>query len=218
MASLTLDDARSVVRDYIDGVNDTTRFPNGTLDRHLKGALSALLGVYVKRGDDRLVEVLASSTDASGHLSLSTSDPVDIRGVALVSGTARVSIGRIASHERGTDHAAVESLEVSLVRKFDIPAVSSNPLVYHASAASTAMSFEAFDHLVCIYAALALSTKDKERRQDLEALRTMYEDAVFSRPPTVTTREPVRGNVRRPSIVYWYDAGNRRICLSNAVL
>lgn len=216
MASLTLDDARLVVRDYLDAVNDTTRFPSATLDRHLKGALSALLGRYVKQGDDRLVEVYTGNTDANGLLSLSTPDPMDIRGVSQVVGTARRAVGRIAAHERGTNHLAVVALEVTLVRKFDIPATSTNALVYNAAAPSTAISSEAFDNLVCVYAAIALSTKDKERRQDLEALRQLYEAAVFDRGPTVTVREPPgRGGSRNSGLVFWYDAANRRIALSN---
>lgn len=211
MASLTLTEARAVVRDYLDAVSDTERYPDATIDRHLRGALSAAIRKYVKDGDDRLIEVV-SLTPSAGFADLSTYDPIDIRGVSRVEGNSRIPLGRTVPQDRGPPATDAMTIEVALCRKYDVPASASNPLLYASGAPANAVSHEAFDHLVCAWAAQACATKDKERRLDLAPIVSRFESAVFYSPPTVTTRSSVRGGrtfVERYR--YWWDAANRRI-------
>jgi hypothetical protein len=215
MAAMTLTEARAAVRQILD--SSSVRWTDGNIDSALKSCLSALLGQYVLRGGDRLREIVALTTNGSGQSDLASYDPFEITGVALVSGAIRTPLNRVSGVARGYAVEEAKTIEVELIRKFDIPATPSNPLFYNVNADADAIVDPAMEQLVVLWAARDLSLKDKDRRSDIIEVADRYEGAVMNRVTTAKSASFGKSRTvgQRP-LEWFYIPGSRTLGLCRA--
>lgn len=175
---LTLAQARLAVEDFLDDAANV-RWSDANIDVALKYALSMCQNDYISAGGDRFDEVLSTSTTSAGVVDLSSYDPIKLQGVSLTVGTRLFPLTEVGFEERGLDDGTVRSIAIRFVRTFVLPTTTSHPLV--GNGATSAKTWFAFDHWICIKAALYCSTKDGERRSDLEALeKEARENVIFT--------------------------------------
>ena len=160
--TLTLATARFTVLDHLD--DDNTRWSEAQVDRALSYALSQTLFDYASGGGDRFDVTEALSTTA-GSLSLATRVPILIRGVSLLVGQRYFPLTQRPIEDRSITDDQTRSLQVRYVRAYALPTDSTHPLV--GVGATPALSWDGFDHWVCLRAAMFASTKDAELRNEL---------------------------------------------------
>lgn len=197
---MILSDARSLVQEYLDAASDP-RWDSANIDDALEGQMSLTLNEYTEGGGERLLEIVSVTTDSTGKVDLSAYDPMHIRSCAIVRNGRRYILGRTSAMER-VDAAKADTLEVIMMRKWGVSTNALDPLIY--SAAATANSWDAMEHLICIRAAIELAVKDEDTRKALKALEARYLRGVMSTTSAHGARPmPGRRRVRSPYTWAW---------------
>jgi hypothetical protein len=163
---LTLAQARTVVQDHLD--DDATRWSTAQIDTGLSLGLSTCLHDYVSGGGDRFDVVASFTSTSAGLIDLSAVSPLTIRGITLQVGSRYYPITQRQIEHRSIDDAVSRTFEIRYSRILTLPVTTSHPLV--GDGATSAGSWDAFDHWVCVRAAAFCSVKDAELRQELTAL------------------------------------------------
>jgi hypothetical protein len=176
---LTLAQARDIVEDFLDD-NTNSRWSVAQIDTALGYALNSCLNDYLAGGGERLHEIVNVSTDALGKADLSSYNPNFIAGITLSVGNREFRIPEVSWEERGLNDSQIRPLSIRLLRTFSIPSTTSHPLV--GVGATGAKTWPAFEHWVCIRAALFCSTKDAEDRADLQRLESEARDNALVLP------------------------------------
>ncbi|MEK9722175.1 MAG: hypothetical protein VW405_01660 [Rhodospirillaceae bacterium] len=179
--TLTLSDARTIVADYLDDANNI-RWSTTQIDTALDSAIDRCVQDYVADGGERFTEeVNVSSSASDGSVDLSTYDPLHIAGV-------RVKVGEIYYPVHAVKRGKIEradnvarDLYIQIVRRPDSPVATDDLLVsYQSGGADVSMGAHlAFDHWVCVRAAIQLSSKDAEQRDDLKAIEADHRRSVL---------------------------------------
>ena len=196
--TLTLAQARAVTLDHLDD-NDSedpnARWSNAQVDVGLALALSSCLSDYVSEGGDRFDLELSAST-TSGALDMSSYSPLYIRGMTMLYGNRYWPLEALRAEDRGIQDADTKSLQVRYVREYALPTTTTHPLV--GVGATAANSWDAFDHWICIRAAIHCSIKD----DDLRATLTTQEEAIRT---TVLLRPKLPSAVAFPKPTSYYS-------------
>ncbi len=209
---LTLAEARDVVEDFLDDASNV-RWSTSQVDVALKYALSMCLNDYISAGGDRFDEVLSTTSTTSGTVDLSSYDPVKIQGMTMTVGTRQFPITEIAYEERGLEDSVARSVVLRFVRSYVLPTTTSHALV--GNGATAAKSWFAFDHWICIKAALYCSIKDADPRPELAALeKEARENVVFTTSIPKSLAFPQRPHWYSTWIGFSWKADSQKIVLS----
>lgn len=176
--TLTLSDARTVVRDHLD--DDGTRWSDAQVDRALQWSLSQCLNDYVGGGGERFDSLLETTTDATGLKSLSAENPMVLRGVSLKVGNRYYPLRAASLDERNRDDQVARTIQIRYVKTYALPTTATHPLV--GSGATAAGSWDAFDHWICLRAAQFCTTKDAENRSELHFLEQSMASSIMTVP------------------------------------
>ncbi|MBL0320575.1 MAG: hypothetical protein IPP74_14965 [Alphaproteobacteria bacterium] len=173
MSTLTLAQARTIVADHLDdndASNPNERWSTTQIDTALQYALSKCLDDYLANGGERF-DVLASKTSTtSGVCDLTTEDPLVVKGLSVQFGNSYYPIKANKTEDRGLADSTSRTVQVRYVPRMAIPTTTSHPLV--GSGATAYNSWYAFDHWVCVQAAIFCAVKDAELRAELQSLNS----------------------------------------------
>lgn len=188
MANLTLTEGRAKVLKHLDdesGITGTSRFnPDGAftdLDIELANSASKCISDVTAGGRDEFIEESTVTTSATdGTVSLSSLGAVDLRSVVIDLGNAGFGkVKPIRRQDRLYLDLVARSLIVGFVREYPFPTNPAHPLI--GNGATAANTWLAFDHWVCVRAALALGCKDKVLGPALSALEADQRQSVVGR-------------------------------------
>ena len=164
---MNLQEARQRVYYYLDddgtGTLDGARWTLAEVDQHLRHALDAVCTTYAAQGGTRLDELVDATTTTSGYLDLLSYRPLQIQSVALKSGNTFLPVSPVASREFQQTCTTVQTFQIRMVRSPVFPTVTTDQILYGPN-----LSFESIDELICLKAARAALTKDKEVDTSLE--------------------------------------------------
>lgn len=174
---LTLAQARTTVLEHLD--DDGTRWSTTQVDRALSLALSQCVDDYIASGGERFDLVDDVATDSLGVVDLGSLDPLVVRAVSVREGYAYTPLRIRALEDIDAPDETVRTLRIRYVPKFALPAGASDPL-----AGDAGVSWDTFDHWVCVRAAIFASTKDAEDRPELVALEKQLAASILTLPRT----------------------------------
>lgn len=208
MAGLTVAEARQLVSQYLDDVNQR-RWPESQINTALQYSLAQCLSQYVEEGGTLFDQEVSLSTNSSGLCSLaSLGNIIRIGPVQYVTGSAPYSYWPVLPakvRDREVDVPGVYNLRITYVKEYTLSANGNYPLV--GDGAVGAPSTHAFDAWVCAEAAVLLGVSDNDNRPGLEALRQRLEEAAFHKlnnPRTMPLSVPVyrHPNMRNLSYIF----------------
>lgn len=177
--TLTLAQARDVVEDLLDD-SGNARWSTAQIDVGLGYGLSTCLHEYVSYGGDRFDIIGSFNTTTSGEADLSSVSPLHVKGLNLLVGSRYWPIPELKQEQRNVLDDTVRTLSIRYTRAYEIPSNSAHPLV--GVGATAASSFDAFEHWVCLRAALYCSLKDAEARPEIRALEQEAAKVVIETP------------------------------------
>lgn len=175
--TLTLADARTVVADHLDDASND-RWSSSQIDTGLSFALSQCIDEYLSSGGDRFDELLDTTSNTSGEVSVSTQDPLVIKGVTMLQGSRYWPIKAFPVEQKNIIDDTARTLQVRYVRRFNLPTTTTHKIVGNGATAGN--SWDAFDHWICIKAAIFLSAKDADPRPELHKIAEDLRYSVMS--------------------------------------
>lgn len=202
MAATTLADARIIVADHLDDPNNR-RWTTTQIDRALQPAVSTCVSEYADAGGKQFdVETSATTSASTGAVALTSSDPLLIRNVQVLSGERYSPVMPARRIDRTAADKVARTLRCDVVRNYTIPTTASHALV--GNGATPAPTWPAFDNWVCAEAALLCGIKDNDMRPGLEAMAGRFRSAVLARANSGKSR-PLP--LPRDELAWAYDLG-----------
>lgn len=193
--SYTLAEARTRVQMYLD--DDGTRWTTAEIDNMLRVAVDQVIREYTAAGGNRFDISASLSSTAAGLISLASLTPVVVRGLTLVVGSRHFPISETSPEERNVLDDTIRSFMVRYVRSYPFPTNTGHPLIGDGASVAPG-SWEGLEHLAMLRAAILLSTKDAEPRQELVAQEQVARDLMMVDPPTPKA-------ARFPGPGHWYS-------------
>lgn len=190
MAS-TLTEMRSLVRQLLDDENTDTeenRWADAELDFALEAALEHVL--YRLGPQTSRLDSLQEVTTSSGAASLSSYDPLLIKGVEYKFGNVFVPLEQ-GDHRSPTVEGSDATLRITYVGRPTFPSSGGSNMTY----GNTNAPLKMIDRAVAIRAALDILPKDGERNAGLEQQERKAWDALkeISHGPRAADLVPVAG-------------------------
>lgn len=175
--TLTLAQARDVVEDHLDDASNA-RWTTAQIDVALQMALDQCLNDYITAGGERFDTLVSITSTTGGIVALTSYDPLVIQGVSVLWGNRYYPIQASRPEERGLADGTARTVQVRYVPRMTIPTTTSHKLV--GTGATAYNSWDAFDHWVCVHAAMFCAIKDAELRQELMALENRLGSSVLN--------------------------------------
>ncbi len=162
MANLTIDEAITKVRQFMDDTSTTVpRWTDAQIKDALADNLNLCLVRYAGEGGDRFdLETTGTTSATTGSVSIVSVLPLLIKQVSVVVGDTVYRLPPKDRMRRGYTDLAARSLIVSYVREYALSSTTTHPLVGVGSA--EANSWRAFDLWICYETAFQLAVKDME--------------------------------------------------------
>jgi hypothetical protein len=185
MAGLTLAQARARVLDLLDDQNGV-RWSTTRLDVSLQAALSMCLSDAVVAGCDAFTTEVSATTSSAGLATL-TGPLLRVGTVQINTGSgAYYSVDQLVRDDRRILEQSARDLVIEVVKDYQIPANTAHPLV--GEGATAAATWQAFDQLVCVEAAILCGIMDNDRRNGIEKMRDSLKASVMARINTPFSR------------------------------
>ncbi len=194
---MNITEAIAVVRQHLDAEDDIDRWTDTQVKSSLGYALNKVQEDYVKSGGRRLDEIVSVTTDSSGRYDISASNPISIKGISILQGMRRWPLTPSQYEEMRYPHQQVSEIEIRFVPKLELSATNSHPLV--GSGATAKNTWESFEQLICVTAAMYCAIKDDELRQTLQELEMKLRE-------TVMKEERIPSSYRPPAKAMWLSA------------
>lgn len=208
MAGLTVAEARELVSQYLDDVNQR-RWPEPQINTALQYSLAACLSKYIEEGGNLFDQEATLSTNSSGLCDLtSLGNILRIGPVQYATGSAPFSYWPVLPakpRDREIDVPGVYSLRIIYVKEYTLSNNGNYPLI--GDGAVAAPSTHAFDAWVCAESALLLGVKDNDQRPGLERLAAKLEgDAIrkLNNPRTMPLSVPVYRHPNMRNLSYLF--------------
>lgn len=198
--TLTLAQARTVVLDHLD--DDGTRWSTTQIDTALALGISQCLTDYTSAGGDRFDTIESFTTTSAGVIAMTAKNPVLLRGLSLQVSRRFFPLQQTSPEERWVSDDTVRTVQVRYVKTYSLSATAGDPLI--GVGATAAQSWDAFDHWVCMKAALFCSIKDADGRPELAAAEAAMAGSILttSRIPSAV---PFPGPLRiYSSFLSWF--------------
>jgi hypothetical protein len=173
---LTLAQARSVVQDHLD--DDGTRWSTAQIDVGLGVSLSSCLHDYVSGGGDRFDVIDSFTSTSTGLIDMSAVSPLTIRGMTLIIGQRYYPILQRQIEYSSLLDSVSRNFEIRYSRILSLPTNTAHPLV--GAGATSAGSWDTFDHWICARAAMFCTVKDAEQRPELLQLEQTLSGSVMT--------------------------------------
>ncbi len=176
MANLTIDEAITKVRQFLDDTSTTVpRWTDAQIKDALADCLNSCLSRYASSGGDRFdLETTATTSATTGAISIASVVPLIVKQVAVTVGDTIYRIPPKDKMRRGYADLSARSLTILYVREYALSSTTSHPLVGVGS--TEANSWRGFDKWVCLETASQLASKDMELPR-LELLQTKVDKA-----------------------------------------
>lgn len=208
MTILTVTTATTVVRRLLDAETDTARWTDAQVRQGLHVALDRCVEEYCMAGGDRLEEVVSATSTTSGTVDLNTYNPIVIKGVSVLQGNRRWPITGVRLEEQNFPDETERSLEIRLVKRRDLSATLSDPLV-------SGNTWPTLEHWICLEAASWLSVIDDEVRDSVMSESMKARDIVMKHIKTPTALDfPKKAYWLTSLIGYAYNQATHTLILT----
>lgn len=207
----TLTKARNTaLSEYLD--DDNTRWLEADVDSALQAALSQTFSEYVQSGS-RFDEVVTATSTSGGVVDLSSYDPFQVRSVGITTGSLITRLKTISPSDVQYLDSEARSVRAVIVRT-PVMGSAAQPLVSDG-AGNALQTWDAFDELVCIRAAMKMSVRDGGIPRSLVEIEARFIEAVMDSPSAPRSRMPPTKGSDYANWLYWYydaSAQSAQLC------
>lgn len=161
--AISLTNARTRVREFLDSDSDSPRWSDTEIDFALGIAFENVLSEYAEKGGNLLTKQLSVTTGSTGTTSLSSYKPLRITNVFQVVGDAKISLAPLSNTAGFTTVNSAVNLLIEYVPESELPASDGDTFDYGNSVNSNVL-----DGLLVLQAASFLQIKEQKVNQGLE--------------------------------------------------
>lgn len=187
---MLISEAMALCRRHMDAVGDTERWADADITNALRYALNKVQEDYVAAGGRRLDEITSVVSTSGGAYVFSSGDPMSVKGVSLLQGTRRWPLTAVEYEYQRAPSATGHDLEIRFVPTLTLSSNTGHPLV--GNGATVKNTWQAFEELIVVTAALHALSIDNEQHPLLEQLEMKL-------TKTVMTQEKIPQGYAPPS-------------------
>lgn len=174
----TITEAVALVRRYLDEKDtDNQRWSDADIKDVLGAQLDRTIHDYLKFNPTGRLTEKKTGTATGGVLDLSTEKPQTIWAVYWVLGSKLSFVEQLDTGSQWVRDTTDRSLELRMVRTFELSSTDSDPLV---GVGSSAREIPALERVICLRAAHELSIEDREALPMATDVLRGYEATLFS--------------------------------------